>query len=480
MNKTINLPELKEINLQKGEKLTVTFIDQTYEGLGVCKVSGNIKNTYYENFPIFVEDALPSEKGIIEITKINKTFGEAKLLKIFSDTTSINRIRPICENYNQCGGCNIMHMNYSSQLKFKQKVVLDAITRIGQIENIKVEPVIGMKNPLGYRNKVQMPVGTTLNNKAIVGFYKRNSHEVMPISKCYIQDEQSCEIANFVKNLLNEYKISVYNERNQEGLIRNIVVKLSQLTKEIMIILVSTSTELPSQELIIKKIINRYPMVSSIILNINNQKGSLVLSENNIVLFGKSTIEDELLGKKFDLGATSFFQVNHEQTEKLYQKVLDLGNFKKDDVVIDAYCGIGTISLIVAEKVKHVYGVEIIKEAILNAKNNALKNNIKNVTFEVGSAEEIVTKWAKIANAIVVDPPRKGLDTSLVKTIVDTKIKKVVYVSCNPSTLARDLKLFVEAKYQILTIQPVDMFPYTSHVETIVLLSHKSNNAKLI
>lgn len=473
MNSTKNQ---KEFLLQVGEKGVVEFSDVSYEGLGVCKVNAiDLKGTYYENYPMFVEGALYNEKGIVEIIKINKTFANAKLVKLFNDSYSKYRISPICPHYIDCGGCDIMHMNYTGQLVFKRKIVKDAFERIALLKDVEVLNTIGMERPNYYRNKVQMPVASRYG-KAVVGFYKKNTHDVFPITKCYIQDEKSCEMANFIKNLLNEFKVQAYDEKfkanNKDGAIRHIVIKLSKLTNKVMVILVSTSNTLPYKDEIIKKLISRYNNISSVVLNVNKLATPNVLTNESIVLYGDDYLEEELCGLKFKIGITSFFQVNNEQTEKLYNKVIELGYIKKDDCVIDAYCGIGTISLMLAKHAKHVYGVEVIEEAIKNAKDNAKLNNIKNVTFEAGLAEEVVKKWKDKANVLVVDPPRKGIDESLINTILNTNFERIVYVSCNPTTLARDVRMLSE-KYKVKVIQPVDMFPHTHHVETVVLLYHK-------
>lgn len=466
----------KTILLQIGEKAIVEFIDITYEGLGVCKVNAiDVKGKLYENYPIFVEEALVKEKGIVEITKINKNFSEGKILKLFKETISQSRTIPICMHYNDCGGCDIMHMNYKGQLAFKTKIVKDAFERIALLREVNVLNTIGMQNPVSYRNKVQMPIANRFG-KATVGFFKKNTHNVFPITKCYIQDEKSLEIANFIKNLLNEFKIQGYDEKfkanNKDGAIRHIVIKTSKFNNKIMIIIASTTSLLPHKDEIIKKIINRYNNISSIILNVNKLPLSCVLSEENIVLYGDSYIIEELCNLKFKIGASSFFQVNLAQTEVLYKKIIEIADFKEDEKVIDAYCGIGTISLVISKYVKKVLGIEIIKEAIDNAIDNANLNNIKNTKFIVGPAEELVEKNKDNYDTLVIDPPRKGVDQKLIDTILKTKFNKIIYVSCNPTTLARDIRLLKDI-YDVKTIQPIDMFPYSHHVETIALLTIK-------
>ena len=455
-----------------GATLKVDFVSLSHEGLGIAKINGlNQHNEYYENFPIFVSGALPKESGIIQITKLTKTYGFGELVKIFPDTYSLDRTTPICKNYPTCGGCNIMHMNYKAQLRFKEQMVKETLERIGCLDNVKVESIIGAKNPIYYRNKVQVPVGQE-NNKTIAGFYKRDTHHIIPLDKCYIQPSFSTEVTQFIKNLLNEYKLVGYDERLHKGDIRHILVK-SNIDGEMMIVIVALHEIKNHLDMIVKKITTRYPLVKSIVLNINKARGNTILGDTNILLYGDKFITDTLCGKKFILGATSFYQVNHEQTETLYTKALELAHFTKTDTIIDAYCGIGTIGIIASKDVKEVYGVEIVKEAIENAKINLSLNKVENATYVVGKAEEQIVKWMHdglAVTGIVVDPPRKGCDEALLETIKQMKISKVLYISCNPATLARDLKYLTQNGYTIQVVQPIDMFPQSSHVETIVVL----------
>lgn len=458
-----------------GTKMKMSFVALTHEGLGIAKINGyNKYDEYYENFPIFVLGALPGEQGIIEITKLSKTYGYGTIIKLFPDTFTKDRQSPICQNYPLCGGCNIMHMTYDAQLRFKQQMVRETLARIGTLSNISIEPIIGTKHPLYYRNKVQIPFGKEFN-KTVAGFYKRDTHKIIPLNKCYIQSELSTNITLFVKNLCNEYKIVGYDEKYHKGDIRHILVKANSLN-EIMLVIVSLHENLPNLDKIIEKIIARYPCVKSVILNVNKARGNTTLGEHNILLYGDKYLTDILCGKKFRIGATSFYQVNHEQTEILYTKALEIGKFNKDDILVDAYCGIGTIGIIASDLVQKVYGVEIVKEAIENANANLILNNVKNAVYVCAKAEDQIVKWMNEGlpiTSIVVDPPRKGCDELLLETIVKMNIQKVLYISCNPATLARDLKYLSEYEYQVIKVQPVDMFPQSSHVETIVLLCKK-------
>lgn len=474
MNNNYTYESKKEEKIIKlGTKMVMEFIALTHEGLGIAKISGpNNLGEVYENFPIFVPGALPNEKGYVEINRLTKTFGYGTLLKAFPDTFTKDRNTPICENYPRCGGCNIMHMTYAAQLRFKHDTVKETLERIGSLKNIKVEPVIGAKNPLCYRNKVQVPFGED-NYKTIAGFYKRDTHSIIPLNKCYIQSEVSTSLTIFVKNLCNEYGIKGYNEKYHKGDIRHILIKTNAL-EEIMLVLVVLHPDINNIEKIVEKVTKRYPSVKSIVLNVNRARGNTTIGDKNIVLYGESHITDVLCGKTFKIGATSFYQVNHDQTEVLYNKAIELASLTKEDVLIDAYCGIGTIGIIASDKVKKVYGVEIVPEAIQNAIENMKINNVKNAEYVCGKAEEQIVKWmeSKIpATTIVVDPPRKGCDEKLLDTIVSMGIPKVIYVSCNPATLARDLKYLVEHSYKVKHVQPVDMFPQSNHIETVVLLT---------
>lgn len=476
------LEQKEKINIiKKGSKLIATCIDYNHEAQGICKVNGIKDDEEVNNFPLFVTNMIPGEKGQIEITKLTKSYGFAKIIKIFNDTRSLNRVYPECPNYHQCGGCNIMHLNYKSQLEFKTNMVETTIKKIGGIENIKVETIIGMSNPNNYRNKVQVPFRKD-RFKTVCGFFARDSHNVIQLDKCLIQPEISTEIVKYIKNLCNELKIDGYNEYEDKGLIKHCLVRSSCDLKSIMVVLVLTTNELPHQKEFIEKVVARYPQVKSIIININNKKGNKILGDKCLTIYGKDYIEDKLCDLKFRLGPKSFYQVNHQQTEKLYNTAIDIANLSKDDVIVDAYCGIGTIGLIASKSVKEVYSVEIVDEAIKNAKINAKANKITNVHFVCNKAEEQIKEWKKSniqIDAIFVDPPRKGCDKILLDTIEEMQINKIVYISCDPATLARDLNILKNKNYEMKKIQLIDMFPYTSNVETIVLLSHKSNNSKV-
>ena len=462
----------EKLIIKKGTKLVTKCVDLNHEGQGVCKIDGIKDGEEVNNFPIFVNNMIPDEKGQLEITKLSKTYGYANVVKIFNDTRSKNRTRPLCPNYEKCGGCNIMHMSYPYQLEFKTKMVKDTLWKLGSIDNVEVLPTIGMSNPDKYRNKVQVPFRKTFY-KTVCGFFAKDSHNVIPLTECLIQPDISTSIIHFVRNMCNEFKIDGYVENENTGLIRHLLVRTNHDLTEIMLVFVLTNSELPYKDEIIAKIIKRYPNVKSIIINVNNKVGNTILGEKCLTIYGNDYIKDTLCGLKFRIGPKSFYQVNHVQTEKLYNKAISLADLNENDILIDAYCGIGTIGLIASKHVKEVYGVEIVDEAIKNAKINAKENKIKNSHYVCNKAEEQIVKWKSEginANVIVVDPPRKGCDIKLLETIDEMNIEKVVYVSCDPATLARDLKILIQKGYKLEVVQPVDMFPYTSNVETIAYL----------
>lgn len=474
-NNKIEKVENKVIKV--GTKMIMNFVDLTHEGLGVAKITGyGENNEYYENYPIFVMGALPLEKGIIEINRLTKSYGYGNIIKMFPDTFTIDRATPKCEAYPLCGGCNLMHMSYNAQLKFKQNMIKETIERIGYIKNIKINNIIPT-NPFNYRNKVQVPFGVDLETgKTIAGFYKRDTHRIIPLNKCYIQSDISTSLTIFVKNLCNEYRIKGYDEKYHRGDIRHILIKTNALG-EIMLVIVALHQDIENLKQIVDKIIKKFPTIKSVILNINKIRGNTTLGDKNIVLYGDPYLTDTLCGKTFRIGATSFYQVNHDQTEVLYTKALEMAKLSEEDVLIDAYCGIGTIGIIASNYVKQVYGVEIVPEAIENAKQNMKLNKVKNATYVCNKAENQIIEWMNSnvpATIIVVDPPRKGCDEKLLETIYKMEIPKVLYISCNPATLARDLKYLTEHSYEVCEVQPVDMFPQSSHVETVVLLTRKS------
>lgn len=476
----------------KNEDYIIDIEALGYEGEGIGKV---------DNFTVFVKGALEGEKVQVKIIKINKNFAFGKLINIIK--SSEYREEPVCKIYNRCGGCQLQHLNYKEQLNFKRKRVEDCIERIGKLEidrnvsidrsekilqndkgssnkynyegGIVVHNTIGMDNPYRYRNKVQLPVGS-IEDQFVVGFYSPRSHNIIDMKECYIQHEVGDKVVALIKQWLKNYNIPVYDEKTGTGLVRHIMVRKAFKTEETMIVLVTSKDELPHSEEFIELMRENIKDLKSIVQNINSKNTNVILGEKCKTLWGNDTIVDTIGDFKFNISPLSFFQVNPIQTEILYNKALEYADLQGNEIVFDAYCGTGTISLFLSQKAKKVYGVEIIPEAIQNAKVNARQNNIDNVEFIVGEAEkvipEIINSGVK-ADVVVVDPPRKGCEKSLLEAIAKMKPEKIVYVSCDPGTLARDLGILDNLGYKTLEVQPVDMFPMTGHVETVVRLHRK-------
>lgn len=468
----------KENIIKVGSRIRVEITDYSHEGLGIAHVDGlNEIGEELTNFPIFVFGMMVGEMGFVILKKVQSHLAYADVDTIYKDKKSVDHIIPKCPSYGICGGCNLMHMSYDAQLKFKTNMVKETLSKIGGFTDIEVSDCIGSNNPYEYRNKVQVPVASKYNGKLQCGFYERETHKITPLEKCFIQTNLSTEMVIFTKNILSEFGLSGYNEKTGTGTIRHIMVRKTHKNDHFMVVIVATSfSEIKNNPKIVGKLTTRYPQISSIILNLNTVKGNTILGNKCEVLYGDSYITDELLGKKFNIGPLSFYQVNHDQCEVLYKTAIDFANLKEDDILIDAYCGIGTIGLIASDKVKHVYGVEIIPEAIEMAKNNAVINNIKNATFECGKAEVVLPTWEQKGikpNVVIVDPPRKGCDDNLLNTIILLKVERVVYVSCDVATLARDLKYLCDNGYVLNKVQPVDMFSQNNHVENVVSLQLK-------
>lgn len=436
-----------------------------YEGEGIAKIEG---------YPVFIPGALIGEKVKVIITKVKKNFAYGNLLEILEE--SDKRRIPDCRSYNVCGGCTAQHLSYEEQLDFKFSRVKDCIRKIGGLDDSIVKYPIGMENVYRYRNKVQFPVGM-VNGKLSIGFFSEKSHEIIDMDTCLLQDEESEQIIAIIRKWMNDYSIMPAKNDGKffkKGLIRHIVVRRAFNTNEIMVILVTTNKEIPYIEKLIETLNSKNCAIRSIVQNINDKDTNLVMGEKCITLWGADYICDYIGKYKFNISPLSFFQVNPVQTEVLYNKALEYADLNGDEVVFDAYCGTGTISLFLSQKAKMVYGVEIISQAIDNAKVNAEINNVKNAQFYVGKSEEIIPQLIKdgiIPDVIVVDPPRKGCDSKLLDALGKAKPRRIVYVSCDPSTLARDLKYLESHGYKTQEIQPVDMFPMTKHIENVAFLT---------
>ncbi|MEC0721629.1 23S rRNA (uracil(1939)-C(5))-methyltransferase RlmD [Bacillus haynesii] len=449
--------------VQKNEYYNVVFEDLTHEGAGVAKVDG---------FPIFVPNALPDEKAQIKVTRVKKGFAFGRLIDLKEESRF--RTDAPCPIYKQCGGCQLQHINYEGQLLYKQKQVKDVLERIGKLDlsRITVHPTLGMEDPWNYRNKAQVPVGER-EGGLIAGFYQQRSHEIIDMNECLIQQSENDRVVQAIKEICGKYGIKAYNEERHKGWLRHIMVRYGAVTSEMMVVFITRTNDFPHKVKIVEEITAAFPHVKSIVQNINPKKTNVIFGDETHVIWGEEYIYDTIGGIKFAISARSFYQVNPEQTKVLYDKALEYAELNGEETVIDAYCGIGTISLFLAKQAKKVYGVEIVPEAIDDAKRNAELNGIENAEFEVGEAEVVIPKWYEEgikADTLVVDPPRKGCDEALLRTILEMKPKRVVYVSCNPGTLARDLRVLEDGGYVTCEVQPVDMFPHTSHVECCVLL----------
>ena len=453
------------MNIRKNQEYIVNIIDNGYEGEGIAKI---------DNFAIFIPGALKGEKVKILIVKVLTSHAFGKVIEIIEK--SKDRQEVDCTTYKRCGGCNLRHIKYEETLKIKQDTVQSLVNKTLK-EKIEVEKTVGMDNPFHYRNKAQYPVGLNKQGEPIIGVFANRTHEVIQIEKCLIQNEVSQEIAKYIIEYIKKEKISIYDEKTGKGLIRHIVVKVGINTGQIMCILVINGDSIPNEQNLVKELLSNFPNIKTIIKNVNKKNTNVILGHENINLYGNGYIEDILGDYIFQISPLSFYQVNPIQAEKLYNLGVEMANITKADTVFDLYCGIGTISLFMAQYAKKVYGIEIVKEAIEMAKENAINNKIDNTEFLAGDVEvvldELINKKGVTADIVMFDPPRKGLDKNTISNILKIEPKKLVYISCNPATLIRDLASF-EDKYDIKKIVPVDMFPFTSHVEVCALLELKN------
>lgn len=454
----------EKLSVKKNERYTLDIIDLSYEGMGVAKIDG---------YPLFIENALPGERVEVLVVKAGNKFGYGKVEKWL--TESPDR-QPLKDNrLLRTGIAPLAHLNYEQQLLFKQKQVENVMSKIAKMPEVNILPTIPMENPVGYRNKAQIPV-RRIDGRLATGFYKKNSHELVEIEDYYIQDPAIDEAIKRVRDILQRFQVRGYNEAKNEGQIRHIIIRRGHYSHEMMVVLVTRKEKFFKGKEIASIIHEELPEVVSVVQNINEEKTNVILGDKEKVLYGRSYIEDQLLGKTYRISSKSFYQVNTEQTEKLYQTAIEFAALQKEDTVIDAYSGIGTIGLSLADKVKEVYGMELVPEAIEDAQFNALTNKIENAHYEVGKAETVMKKWQDKGiktSVIVVDPPRKGLDARFIASAIDMEPAKLVYISCNPATFARDAKLFAESGYEVKKVQPVDLFPQTHHVELVALLAPK-------
>ena len=453
-----------EKQIKKNEEYVVDIIDYGMEGEGIAKI---------DNLTIFILNAMKGEKVKIVIVKVLSSYAYGKVIEILEKSPS--RLESDCNTYKRCGGCNLRHIEYEETLNIKQEMVQNLINKSFENNVIKVNKTIGMGNPYHYRNKAQYPIGLNKQGEPVIGVFAERTHEIISINGCLIQQTVSEQIAYAIYKFVKENNISVYNEERTEGLLRHIVVKVGIRTGEIMCILVINGNKIPKEQELVEMLVKRFN-VKTIVKNINKKNTNVILGEQNIVIHGDGYIYDILGDYTFKISPMSFYQVNPVQAEVLYNTAIEMANLSKEDILFDLYCGIGTIGIFASSYVKKVYGIEIVEQAIEDAKENAKINNVDNIEFFAGDVEKTFEKLMKNKQAypdvIIVDPPRRGLDENTINNILAVKPKKVIYISCNPATMVRDIKMLSE-KYEIGNIQPVDMFPFTSHVECVAVMSLK-------
>lgn len=459
-----------------GQVVECDIVGLTHEGEGVGR---------YEGYTLFIHGALPGERVRAKVVSTGKSYGRAGLMEVLS--ASPDRRPAPCPIYDLCGGCQLQHLDYAAQLAWKRRLVVDNLVRIGKLpvagetraagglpdsdrEPVVVHETIGMSDPWRYRNKAQVPIGSG-EAGLVGGFFEEGSHDIVDMEACLIQQQENEETVRAVKEAARTLGISAYDRTTGRGLLRHVVVRHAASTGQRMVVLVSNGRDIPYEAELVGWIRKQVPGVRSIVQNVNTSRTSVVFGELTRTLWGEDVIYDEIGDIRFAISARSFFQVNPEQTERLYRKAVEYAGLTGEETVVDAYCGIGTITLFLARHARRVYGVEIVPEAIEDARRNAEINGIRNVEFAVGRAEKVLPRWQKSGvrpDVIVVDPPRKGCDAALIATMLELRPSRIVYVSCNPSTLARDLRLLEDGGYRTVEVQPVDMFPHTGHVECVI------------
>ncbi|WP_318174217.1 23S rRNA (uracil(1939)-C(5))-methyltransferase RlmD [Aerococcus sanguinicola] len=452
----------RQAPVKKNANYEVTIEDLTYEGLGVAKVDG---------FPVFVHDALPGESCAIRVVKVLKKFAFA-IVKA-RHQSSPDRVPLRDKDGLRTGTMPLQHLAYPAQLSFKRQQVINSLHKFGLDQNLEVKDTIGMEEPWAYRNKAQVPVAGE-PGQLYTGFYKRRSHEIIPVKDYQIQLKRIDETLQTVIEILNRYQLTAYQEQAHRGLLRFLCVRQGEHTGEVMVILIINGQALPHEEEIVAAIREEVPGLVSLVLNSNEERTNVIMGKENRILYGEDRYHDQILGLDFAISSHSFFQVNTNQAEKLYQAALEAADLQGHEYVMDAYCGIGSISLCLAQKAKHVYGVEIVEDAIDMARENAAANGLENTSFQAGDAGEVMPNWVKAGipcDVLVVDPPRKGLSDAFIEASLELDADRIVYVSCNPASLARDLAKYTAAGYQIQSVQPVDLFPQTTHVESVVLMT---------
>ena len=453
------------MEFRKNDLVTLEIEDCGIDGEGIGKADG---------FTVFVKDAVIGDTVTAKIIKAKKNYGYGRLMEVLKP--SPYRVEPKCEFARQCGGCQLQALSYDQQLVFKTNKVKGHLERIGGFTDIPMEPIIGMDELFHYRNKAQFPVGRNKEGKIVTGFYAGRTHNIIENRDCALGVAENKEVLDRVIAHMEKYGIEPYNEATGKGLVRHVLIRYGYFTKEVMVCLILNGNKIPKEELLVKSLCE-IPGMTSITINVNKKHSNVILGEEIRLLWGQEYITDRIGDISYQISPLSFYQVNPMQTQKLYAKALEYADLHGQETVWDLYCGIGTISLFLAQKAKFVRGVEIVPAAIENAKENAKLNGLENTEFFVGKAEEVLPREYKkngvYADVIVVDPPRKGCDETLLETMVEMNPDRIVYVSCDSATLARDLKYLCERGYELRKVCPVDQFGMTVHVETVVLLSQQ-------
>lgn len=447
--------------LQKNDLIDVEIVDLTHEGTGVAKVDG---------FVFFIENALIGEKIRMRVLKVTKKVGFGKVKEYLE--ISPHRNQDLDLAYLRSGIADLGHLDYTEQLKFKSKQVKDSLYKIAGISDIQVPETLGMPEPTQYRNKAQVPV-RRVHGQLETGFFRKQSHDLIPIEDFYIQHPEIDAVIVAIRDLLRRFDLKPYDEKEKSGLIRNIVVRRGHYSGEIMVILVTTRPKIFRIEQLIERLLEQFPTIKSIMQNINDKDTNAIFGKEFHLLYGQDYITDQMLGNVFQIGAPSFYQVNTLMAEKLYQTAIEFADLTKEDLVIDAYSGIGTIGLSLAKQVQAVYGVEVIAQAVKNSRHNATLNGLTNVHYVCDTAEQAMKNWLDEGiqpSVVFVDPPRKGLTESFIKASSQTGANRIIYISCNVATMARDIKQYEELGYKLEKAQPVDLFPQTHHVECVALL----------
>lgn len=450
--------------MKKNDEMNLRIVDQGHTGEGIGKEDG---------YPLFVDFALPEELVKVRVLKTNKNYGFGKMLEILEPSSE--RVEPPCPYYYRCGGCHIMHSSYRGQLAFKKKRVKDSLERIGKISHVEVDDTIGMENPFRYRNKVQIPLGR-VDGKFVAGFYARRSHRIVDIESCIVQHLDGDLVLGALRDWAEEFGITTYHNDlsvDPKGILRHLMVRKGFRTGDLMVVLVVTNKDVPHLHVLLERL-KEIEGFQSLLLNINKEETNLVLGQENILIYGKEAIEDYIGPFRFKISPHSFFQVNPVQTEVMYGKALEYAGLTGKETVFDCYCGAGTISLFLSQKAEKVYGIEIVPQAIADARDNAVLNHVENVEFLVGKSEEVIldliSRGIK-AHVVVVDPPRKGCDLGLLEAIRDISPERIVYVSCDPGSLARDLGILESFGFHTEKVTPIDNFPSSYHVESVCLMS---------